>query len=189
MSKENKKETTDKKTLGKKIIIIIIILLVGFIVICALPFLYFVGVILYSVFIDMPSKPKVKHGEFPFKLVYEYKGEQHTIKDTIVCDYEGTSWSLEGGNSRDWNCEFSKDEEYGQYYIDIENEPSLYIEVPEAAYYYMGDKNYNAEDAQPLIMYQDEATSTNYMEPDKVDVVGIKIIEWKPSKPLQGNIK
>ena len=193
MSKENKKEikkeTTDMKSLGKKIIIIIIILIVGFIVICALPFLYFVGVILYSMFIDMPSKPKVKHGEFPFELVYEYKGEQHTIKDTIVCDYEGTSWSLEGGNSRDWNCEFSKDEEYGQYYIDIENEPSLYIEVPEAADYYMGDKNYNAEDAQPLIMYQDEATSTNYMEPDKVDVVGIKIIEWKPSKPLQGNIK
>ena len=193
MSKENKKETkketTDKKSLGKKIIIIIIILLVGFIVICALPFLYFVGVILYSMFIDMPSKPKVKHGEFPFELVYEYKGEQHTIKDTIVCDYEGTSWSLEGGNSRDWNCEFSKDEEYGQYYIDIENEPSLYIEVPESADYYMGDENYNAEDAQPLIMYQDEATLTNYMEPDKVDVVGIKIIEWKPSKPLQGNIK
>ena len=193
MSKENKKEkkqkTTDKKSLVKKIIIIIIILIVGFIVICALPFLYFVGVMLYSMFIDIPSKPKVKHGEFPFELVYEYKGEQHTIKDTIVCDYEGTSWSLDGGNSRDWNCEFSKDEEYGQYYIDIENEPSLYIEVPEAADYYMGDKNYNAEDAQPLIMYQDEATSTNYMEPDKVDVVGIKIIEWKPSKPLQGNIK
>ena len=193
MSKENKKETkketTDKKSLGKKIIIIIIILLVGFIVICALPFLYFVGVILYSMFIDIPSKPKVKHGEFPFELVYDYKGEHHTIKDTIVCDYEGTSWSLEGGNSRDWNCEFSKDEEYGQYYIDIENEPSLYIEVPEAADYYMGDKNYNAEDAQPLIMYQDEATSTNYMEPDKVDVVGVKIIGWKPSKPLQGNIK
>lgn len=187
--KETKKETTDKKSLGKKIIIIIIILLVGFIVICALPFLYFVGLILYSMFIDIPSKPKVKHGEFPFELVYEYKSEQHTIKDTIICDYEGTSWSLEGGNSRDWNCEFSKDEEYGQYYIDIENEPSLYIEVPEAADYYMGDKNYNAEDAHPLIIYQDEATSTNYMEPDKVDVVGIKIIEWKPSKPLQGNIK
>jgi hypothetical protein len=51
----------------------------------------------------------------------------------------------------------------------------------------MGDKNYSAEDARPLIMYQDE--TTNYMEPDKVDVVDIKIIEWKPSKPLEGNIK
>ena len=191
MKKEDntKKEKTDKKKIIKRIIIIVAILIVGFIVISLLPFLCFIGIVLYSMFIDVPSKPKVKHGEFPFELVYEYKSEQHTIKDTIVCDYKGTSWSLEGGNSRDWNCEFSKDEEYGQYYIDIENEPSLYIEVPEAADYYMGDKNYNVEYAQPLIMYQDEATSTNYIEPYKIDIVGIKIIEWKPSKPLQGNIK
>ena len=188
----NKNKTTEqkpKKSLIKKIIIAIAILFGIFIFVSILPFLYFILVVLYSVFIDVPSKPKVKHGEFPFELVYEYKGEQYTIKDTIVCDYEGNSWSLDGGNSRDWKCEFGKDEEYGQYYIDIENEPSLYIDVPTAGDYYMGDKNYSAEDTQPLIMYQDEATSTNYMEPDKVDVVDIKIIKWNPSEPLEGNIK
>jgi hypothetical protein len=193
MSKENKKETkqqtTGKKSLIKKIIKIIIILIVVFIVICILPFLYFVGVILYSMFIDVPAKPKVKHGEFPFELVYEYKGEQYTIKDTIVCDYEGYSWSLDGGNSRDWNCEFSKDDKYGQYYIDKENLPDLYIEVPEAPDYYMGDKKFDKEYAHPLIMYGDESTGTNYQEKDKIDVVDIKIIEWKPSKPLKNNIK
>ena len=46
-------------------------------------------------FIDVPSKPKVKTGEFPFELVYEYKGEQVTITDTIVCEYAGYSFSLE----------------------------------------------------------------------------------------------
>ena len=185
----NNEQTTEKpkKSLVKKIVIAIAILFVAFIVISILPFLYFIVVVLYSVFIDVPSKPKVKHGEFPFKLVYEYKGEQYTIEDTIVCDYEGISWSLDGGNTRDWNCEFSKDDEYGQYYIDVENEPTLFIDVPYAGDYYMGDKNYKAEDARPLIMYQDD--TTNYMEPDKVDVVDIKIIEWKPSKPLEGNIK
>ena len=88
---------------------------------------------LYSMFIDYPSKPKTTHGEFPFELVYEYKGEQHTIKDTIVCDYDGYSWSLEGGNTRDWTCEFEKDSEYGQYIIDTINGQDLYIDVPEAA--------------------------------------------------------
>ena len=193
MSKENKKdkkqEITGKKSLIKRIIIIVIILIVGFIIICALPFLYFVGVILYSMFIDVPAKPKVKHGEFPFELEYEYKGEQITIKDTIVCDYEGNSWSLDGGSSRDWTCEFSKDDEYGQYYIDKENVPDLYIDIPEAADYYMGDKEFSKEDAHPLIMYIDESTGTFYQEKDKVDVVDIKIIDWKPSKPLEGNIK
>ena len=193
MIKENKKEikqeTTDKKFLVKKTIKIILILIVGFIIICALPFLYFVGVILYSIFIDIPAKPKVKHGEFPFELIYQYKGEQYTIKDTIVCDYDGYSWSLDGGNSRDWTCEFSKDDGYGQYIIDTINGRDLYIDVPEAPDYYMGDKEFGKEDAHPLIMYVDESTGTSYQETDKIDVVEIEIIEWKNSKPLKGNIK
>ena len=74
----NKNKTTEqkpKKSLIKKIIIAIAILFGIFIFVSILPFLYFILVVLYSVFIDVPSKPKVKHGEFPFKLVYEYKGE------------------------------------------------------------------------------------------------------------------
>ena len=61
--------------------------------------------------------------------------------------------------------------------------------MPEAADYYMGDKEVSSEDTHPLIMYIDESTGTFYQEKDKVDVVDIKIIEWKPSKPLEGNIK
>ena len=195
MEEENKKEQniekgkSNKKKLIKRIIKIAVLLVVGFIVISLLPFLYFIVTVLYSMFIDVPAKPKVKHGEFPFELIYEYKGEQITIKDTIVCDYDGYSWSLEGGNSRDWTCDLKNDNEYGQYYIDKENEPDLYIEVPEAPDYYMGDKEFSKEDAHPLIMYIDESTGTYYQEKDKVDVVDIKIIDWKPSKPLKNNIK
>ena len=193
MSKENKKEikqeVTNKKSLIKKIIKIAIILIVGFIVISLLPFICFIVMVLYSMFIDVPVKPKVKHGEFPFELVYEYKGEQYTIKDTIVCDYDGYSWSLDGGNTRDWTCELSKDDEYGQYIIETINGRDLYIDVPEAPDYYMGDKEFSKEEAHPLIMYVDESTGTYYQETDKIDVVEIKIIEWKPSKPLEGNIK
>ena len=185
----NKIEEKNSKKIIKKIIIITLIVVIGFIIICALPFLYFVGVILYSMFIDIPSKPKEKHGEFPFELVYEYKGEQITIKDTIICDYEGYSWSLEGGNSRDWNCELQNDNEYGQYIIDTINDQDLYIEVPEAADYYMGDKEFSKEDAHPLILFNDETTGTSYQEKDKIDAVDIKIIEWKPSEPLKNNIK
>ena len=118
-----------------------------------------------------------------FRLTY------NAIKDTITCDYDGYSWTLDGGNSRDWTCDFEKDDEYGNYYIDKENVPNLYIDVPEAPDYYIGDKEYSKEDAHPLIMYIDESTGTFYQEKDKVDVVDIKIIEWKPSEPLKGNIK
>lgn len=187
--KEIKKEKETKKSPVKKAIKIIVILIIIFVIICALPLIYFVLTILYSMFIDVPSKPKEKHGEFPFELVYEYKGEKITIKDTIVCDYEGNSWSLEGGSSRDWKCKFEKDENYGQYYIDKENVPNLYIDVPESPDYYMGDKAFDEEYSKPIIIYIDETTGTNYEEKEKIDVVDIKIIEWKPSRPLKNNIK
>lgn len=195
MNKENKKAINIengkkyRKKITKRIIIILAVIIIAFIVISLLPFLYFAGVILYNVFIDIPSKPKVNHGEFPFELVYEYKGEQNKIKDTIVCDYEGYSFSLEGGNSRDWNCKFKNDDNYGQYYVDPENEPSLFIQVPEAADYYMGDKEYTKDLSDPYIRYNDEETGTYYEQKDKIDVVDIKIIEWKPSEPLKNNIK
>ena len=193
MSKKNKEKkiqkSNNKKSPIKKIIKIVLIIVVGIIILIALPFIYLILEILYSMFIDVPSKPKVKHGEFPFELVYEYKGEQITIKDTIICDYDGYSWSLEGGNSRDWICDFQNDDEYGQYYVDKENEPSLYIEVPEAPDYYMGDKEFDKEYSKPVIRYIDESTGTNYEQKDKIEVVDIKIIKWKSSKPLKNNIK
>ena len=114
MSKKNKEninqENNEKKPIIKKIIKIALIIFIGIIIVIVFPFIYFILEILYSMFIDVPSVPKEKHGEFPFELVYEYRGEQITIKDTIVCDYEGRSWSLDGGSSRDWKCKFEKDE-------------------------------------------------------------------------------
>lgn len=53
----------------------------------------------------------------------------------------------------------------------------------------MGDKEFSEEEAHLLIMYVDESTGTFYQEKDKVDVVDIKIIEWKPSEPIQNNFK
>lgn len=182
-------ETKSKKKIMKKISVISIILIIGFIVIFTLPFLWFVVVVLYNMFIDIPSKPKVEHGEFPFQLVYEYKGEQTTITDTIVCDYDGYSFSLEGGNSRDWICEFKNNEDYGHYYIDQENEPDLYIVIPDVPEYYMGDKEYTKDDTSPYIRYIDEETGTYYEEKEKIDVVDIEIIEWNPSEPLKNNFK
>lgn len=183
------KQSNKKKITIKILVISLVVLVAGFIFMCALPFLGFVAMILYNMFIDIPSKPKVKQGEFPFELVYEYKGEQVTITDTIVCEYDGYSFSIEGGNSRDWTCEFKNNEDYGLYYVDIENEPDLYIMVPDAPDYYMGDKEYDKDDAAPFIRYVDEETGTYYEEKEKIDVVDIEIIEWNPSEPLKGNIK
>lgn len=156
----------------------------------AVAFLWYVsGGIFGELLFDRPGKPKMKHGEFPFELVYEYNGQQFTVNETIVCDYEGISFSLDGGNSRDWNCYVTNNDQYGRYYLDEANHPTLYVQVPLDAEYYMGDPTADVEFAAPYIFFIDNSTGTTYYEQDLMDVVGAKIISWKLSSPLAGNIQ
>ena len=181
MEKNGKK----KKVIKTVIISMLIIVLLIFIA----PILMIGGPILGEIIFNRPSKPKVKHGEFPFELVYEYNNEQFTVKEAIVCDFEGISFSPEGGNDRDWNCYITDNTEYGQYYLDEEKYPTLYVQVPLAAEYYMGNPDANEEFAQPYLFFIDESTGTTYYEQDLMEQVGARIISRKPSDVLEGNIK
>ena len=53
----------------------------------------------------------------------------------------------------------------------------------------MGDKEESKDISDPYIIYIDDKTGTNYEEKEKIDVVDIKIIEWKPSEPIQNTFK
>ena len=77
----------------------------------------------------------------------------------------------------------------GRYYLERGRYESLYIQVPLEADYYMGDPECNEDVADPYIYFIDEDTGTTYYEQDLSDVVGAKIISWKPSSPLENNIK
>jgi hypothetical protein len=173
----------------KKIFLIVIAIVLVVTLVVVSPLLFLGGSILGEMLFDRPSKPTVTHGEFPFELVYEYNGEQFTINETIVCEYEGISFAIDGGNSRDWTCYVTNNDNYGQYDLDPENYPVLYIQIPLEADYYMGDPNADADASVPYIYYPDDKTGTMYYEQDLSDVVGAKIISWKPSQPLKDNMK
>lgn len=164
--------------------ILLALLLVIVIVLCIA-----FGPILGELFFNRPSKPQEKHGEFAFELIYEYNGEQFTVNETIVCDYEGISFSLEGGNSRDWNCYITNNEDFGRYYPDEQKHPSLYVQVPLNAEYYMGSPDASVEFATPYLFFIDDSTGTTYYEQDLTEVVGAKIIHWEVAAPLENNIK
>lgn len=174
---------------NKKALKIILTFVIIGVFLFMVPFLFSYGSILKEALFDRPSRPRVEYGEFPFELVYEYNGQQYTVTETIVCDYEGISFALDGGNSRGWNCYITNNEEYGRYYLERGRYESLYIQVPLEADYYMGDPECNEDVADPYIYFIDEDTGTTYYEQDLSDVVGAKIISWKPSSPLENNIK
>lgn len=50
---------------------------------------------------DVP-RPEIKKGEFDISVTYEFNGEVKTFSDVYVCEYDGLSWSLDGGYHRSW---------------------------------------------------------------------------------------
>ena len=129
-----------KKTKNRIIIVLVVIAVIVIsipILMGVLPFLGFVGVVLWEMLFNIPSAPKITYAEFPFEIVYEYNGEIKTIEDVFICEYEGYSFALDGGNSRDWKISYKNNDNYGSYYIDEEKYPTAYIETAFEAEYYM----------------------------------------------------
>lgn len=178
----------EKKEKNKKFLTIVITLIVIGVLVFVAPILYFFGDIFVEMVFDKPSKPTITHGEFPFELIYEYNGKEITIRDIIICDYNGVSFALDGGNHRDWTCVIKNNNNYGRYIIDRDIE-NLYIQIPLEADYYMGAPNANSEIAKPYIYYIDDSTGTVYYEQDLSNVVGAKIVSWNPSEPIQNTFK
>ena len=182
-------EKTKKKWSKKKIIILALIaLFVIFIVIPALPFIGFVAIMFWEMFINVPAKPQIKQAEFPFEIVYEYKGETNTISDTIVIEYEGISFSIEGGNSLDWNATYKNNNGEYFYYPEPGNEDIMIKPVFDADYF-MGNPEYADVLPSAIIYYGDEETGTNYEETDLMDVIGLKIVSTKFAEPIENKYK
>ena len=186
-NKDNKEHKQKEPMTKKKKIIVTIVTIITTLTLLGAAAILVVFGLLFG--FDIPNKPKVKTGEFPFELVYEYNGEQFTIKESIVCEYEGIEWSIDGGSKREWNCYITNYDSYGQFYLDEEKHHILHIQIPLNADYWMGDPTENEEFATPYIFFIDESTGTTYFEQDLSAVVGAKIVSWTPSEVLVGNIK
>lgn len=73
-----------------------------------------------------PPKPTICYGEFPFTLIYELNGEEKTIQDVAVCEFDGYYERTEGGDSRKWSTylksemDDSSSVEKGEHVTDVE---------------------------------------------------------------------
>ena len=156
-----------KKKIAKTIILIILIV----VLIILSPLLFLVGSIFSEMIFDRPSKPEIQHAEVPFELVYEDNGEIKKIEDTFVFDYEGIKFSIDGGNSRDWNWYFKNNGNSYSYHIESE----IYIVVPSQPEYYLSISEFPRD---PYITYSCEETGTMYEEADLSEEIGLKIVSW-----------
>ncbi|MBP0725781.1 hypothetical protein J5Y03_11415 [Bacillus sp. RG28] len=146
-----------------------------------------------------PPEPKNKYGEFPFHLVYEINGIQHTIDDTIICKYAGIGIDEGSGKHIKWEERlangnkltsflFTEENQYGIELLDavIEgNSTSIILDIGNPQYY-LGYKKYR--DYSPGRVSISSPLATGVISEDELwNRYNIKIIEKKFSQPLLGN--
>ena len=170
----------------RKLSIIILVILIPILIYAILPWLVlFVG---YCIG-ETPNKPKIKYEEFPFELVYEMKNEEYTIKDTLVCQYDGIGISENSGKVRKWKS-FLKSGKQNVVLLSYDN-VTIYYDIGPAKYY-MGD--YNNHTFSPNIIcetkYQDGTKSQQFIFDNELsNKYGIIIKRWSIRSPIQNSFQ
>ena len=83
-----------------------------------------------------PPRPEITYGEFPIRVTCEVNGEEIIVEDTVICEFDGYSWTG-GGVYRQWKSSLASGrEEILLLAIDESTELSCTGDTPE---YYMDD--------------------------------------------------
>lgn len=149
-----------------------------------------------------PSKPEIRYGEFPFRLVYELDGETKAIEDTLICEYDGIGMNEGIGKFRKWKVHFaSGNENIGLLKVKdalgiasvakktVTQE--IYYDLG-PAWYYMGD--YELENGYKQIFpnasfseqYQDGSGAYGIIQADELlKNYNIKLISWDSTEPIK----
>ncbi len=113
------------------------------------------------------TKPEIKHGEFPFSLIYEANGKRFEVNDTLICEYEGIGADESIGKYRKWKSYLQSGNKYillfKNEYIEIFFTPN--INHWEAGAFYMGDTEIydSINDVFPNAWYIDTSNEKNQM--------------------------
>jgi len=165
--------------------------------------LHWIPVIMGRFLTPNPPEPRIKYGEFPFKLEYEIDGERYVIEDTLICEYDGIKWNEGTGKSRKWKSYLASGGN-----IVLLKEVSLVKKIfyyPGPASYYMGDRLNPYEHSFPDASYiEREGSITSWdilneiqiieqygllnrnriNEKELLDKYNIKLINWEYTEPI-----
>ena len=89
-----------------------------------------------------PGEPTVTYAEFPCTLVYKLNGEEITLTDTIICEYDGIKFDDSGlAYRRQWTEDFKSGD---NSFVLAENDDGTYFEFRywNVAPYLMGETDY-----------------------------------------------
>ena len=156
-----------------------------------------IAYIVASVKFCYTTKSEVEHGEFPFSITYEYKGEVKTFSGVYKCEYSG-SRTIQGEHNRHWEgyavIKNPKDSERPNV-IDEHEYMTLAIQENMFAGYFMGDplhandyQDYGLECPEPYAEYYDYQNGIETNEENREEVlesIGFKILDYTYAEPIE----
>jgi len=177
---------------------IICLLVLGGLFVMFMPFtILHIGMLLQT----EPSEPKIKYGEFPFKLVYEINGEEKMVGDTLICEYIGIDVNAGMGKYRKWDShlESGKNKTIISKSKKGEGKTHEIYFYPEIGRLYMGDLNEDDdtscfEQDFPNIFYSeifiDGTEEGGRIRNDELlERFNIKLISWEIAPPIENSFR
>lgn len=139
-------------------------------------------------------RPEIKSGEFNFSVTYEYAGETKTVTGVYVCEYAGTSWTLDGGYDRDWTGYIKGSDDNDHILLDtVEGGDEIILVLNLNADYFMDDFNFDLYgNPAPYIMIKDYTEEGFRILQDAADVerdYGAKVISYEYDAPVENTFK
>ncbi|MBR3848605.1 MAG: hypothetical protein IKM21_04885 [Oscillospiraceae bacterium] len=184
---------------GKKYVIVgVIIAFVCYCVFALTSFLLFARVD----FIFPTTRPKIKYGEFHFRLTYELDGMMKTVEDDIVCKFEGTYLTSTAGVERRWNTYLKSGNEritlldLSNYNIKNEFDQKileLFFSYGNAQYY-MGDEYPSAPQIGKYVecKYRNADGTIGggaYTAEEAFEKYKIRLINWECDPPVKNKFQ
>lgn len=146
--------------------------------------------------IEVP-RPEVKEGRFDLSITYEIGGEAETLSVVYVCEFKGTSWTLDSGYaSRDWRGYAEGDYE-GDYNSAIvgttEDGGDIILFFGVYPEYFMGDPEIGdsgiPEPSIYIVYPEDENGASSFVteKEELKEVYGISIISYEYDEPIENS--
>ena len=146
------------------------------------------------------TKPEVSTGEFPFSILYEYKGETGTLSGVMKCEYSSSS-TIHGVHNRYWKQDtvYENPDNLEQPFVIEQNDElqtTLAVYENMNAGYFMGDplhadfyQVYGYEEPRPRVSfydYKNEIFLEDATEEELADL-NFKIVDFQYGTPISNN--
>ena len=136
-------------------------------------------------------RPEVEEGEFNFSITYEINGKVDTLSAVYMCEFDGVSWSVEGGYGRDWKAHTEGDykgDDYSAIIGTTEDGGDIVLFFGIYPEYFMNDSTGDRGAPEPSLYISYTLDVDEYglvSDPLEVEeIYGAKIISYEYDAPI-----